>query len=85
MIINIVPYLWMYLYHNSSSVRKSALQTIRSMTNSELCIARWNVNLLMCTMRHLYQRVLLEPTNDVRLIAEEVCLHLKIVFSEFDV
>lgn len=72
MIVNIVPYLWMYLYHNASSVRKSALQTIRSMTCSKSCLERWNINLLTCTLRHLYQRVLLEPTNDIRLIVEDV-------------
>ncbi len=72
MIIKIIPYLWTFLYYNASSVRKSAVQTICSVTNSKLCISRWNESLLFSTMRHIYQRILLESTNEVRGLAEQV-------------
>lgn len=68
----IVPYLWSFLYYNASTVRKSALQTICSMTCSKLCISKWDEKLIQNTMRHIFQRVLLEPTQDIRILAEEV-------------
>lgn len=68
----IVPYLWTFLNYNTSSVRKAALQTICSMTllNSRLKV--WNEALIQNTMRHIFQRVLLESISDIRLLAEKV-------------
>lgn len=72
MITNIIPYLWMFLYHNASSVRKSAAQTICSITSSESCIRQWNQELIQKTMRHIFQRVLLEQSPNIRILTEEV-------------
>lgn len=72
MVAKIIPYLWTFLYYNTTSVRKSALQTICCITNSKLCINRWNETLLQSTMRHIFQRVLLEPSNEIRSLADEV-------------
>lgn len=67
----IVPRLWPFLYHSTSSVRKETLQTL--LTLSELKTnKKWEAQLLQDAMRHCFQRVLIEPQSDVRKMSELV-------------
>ncbi|KAB0793551.1 hypothetical protein PPYR_13171 [Photinus pyralis] len=75
---DVVPRLWPFLSHNTSSVRKATLQTLKTLTekpiNSE--ILQWDAQLLQDAMRHVFQRVLVEPNVDVRNVAEQVWTNL---------
>ncbi|XP_065212027.1 TATA-binding protein-associated factor 172 isoform X2 [Planococcus citri] len=64
----IVPYLWVFLNYNTTSVRKAALQTICSMTLLNSRMKVWNETLIQNTMRHIFQRILLESNRDIRLL-----------------
>lgn len=70
----VVPRLWPFLTHSTSSVRKATLQTLSTLTRVPAdgkCLM-WSAQLLQDAMRHVYQRVLVEPQSDVRMVAEQV-------------
>ncbi|KAJ8933842.1 hypothetical protein NQ314_013764 [Rhamnusium bicolor] len=70
----VVPRLWPFLSHSTSSVRKATLQTLGTLTEKPRngsCIL-WEAQLLQDAMRHVFQRVLVEPNPDVREVAENV-------------
>lgn len=70
----VVPRLWPFLTHSTSSVRKATLQTLSTLTRVPAdgkCLM-WSAQLLQDAMRHVYQRVLVEPQADVRMVAEQV-------------
>jgi TATA-binding protein-associated factor len=71
---DVVPRLWPFLSHSASSVRKATLQTLGTLTErpSDGSSIRWEAQLLQDAMRHVYQRVLVEPQTDVRGVAEKV-------------
>lgn len=105
----LVPRLWPFLCHSTSSVRKSTLQTLITLTrptttiattttkpdnvvqadtkamtpglailnkpanlNLQFGVKEWPSQLLQDTMRHIYQRVLVEHLEDVQRLAEDV-------------
>lgn len=70
----VVPRLWPFLSHSASSVRKATLQTLSTLTAASLdgsCI-KWEAQLLQDALRHVFQRVLIEPFDEVRNVAENV-------------
>lgn len=79
----LVPRLWPFLSHNTTSVRKATLQTLKTLTqsvtlngSSEIAIAinpvkMWPADLLQEALRHVYQRVLVEHVEDVQNLVEE--------------
>ncbi|KRT80629.1 HEAT domain-containing protein, partial [Oryctes borbonicus] len=66
----VVPKLWPFLSHSTSSVRKATLQTLGTLTDGNTM--QWEAQLLQDALRHVYQRVLVEPLCDVRRLAELV-------------
>ncbi|EFA08205.1 TATA-binding protein-associated factor 172-like Protein [Tribolium castaneum] len=70
----VVPRLWPFLSHSASSVRKATLQTLGTLTERPIdgSPITWEAQLLQDAMRHVYQRVLVEPQSDVRDVAEHV-------------
>lgn len=67
--------------HSTSSVRRATLQTLRTLTQLktatnesfvEVNNKQWNSSLLQDTLRHIFQRVLVEHIPDVQEIVEEV-------------
>ncbi|KAK9885123.1 hypothetical protein WA026_010638 [Henosepilachna vigintioctopunctata] len=70
----VVPVLWPFLSHSASSVRKATLQTLYTLTEKELGDGNisWNAQLLQDALRHVFQRVLVEPLTHVREVAEKV-------------
>ncbi|KAG5679831.1 hypothetical protein PVAND_009369 [Polypedilum vanderplanki] len=91
----LIPRLWPFLSHPSSSVRRSTLQTLRKLTdetNNQSSVTQqqnsdsienksiglnfgvkyWPPTLLQESLRHIYQRVLVEHMEDVQCIVEEV-------------
>lgn len=75
----VVPRLWPYLCHSTSSVRRATLQTLRTLTQVQSNIGEainanlhWNAELLQDALRHVFQRVLVEHISDVQEIVEEV-------------
>lgn len=71
---DVVPRLWPFLSHSASSVRKATLQTLGTLTEKPAnnSILQWDAQLLQDAMRHVFQRVLVEPQCDVREVAEHV-------------
>ncbi|XP_050311061.1 TATA-binding protein-associated factor 172 isoform X6 [Anthonomus grandis grandis] len=67
-----VPRLWPFLSHSTSSVRKATLATLRTLTADAGATATWEAQLLQDAMRHVFQRVLVEPVVEVREVAENV-------------
>lgn len=116
----LIPRLWPFLSHTTSSVRKSTLQTLKTLTqcnttetmnglnetattgaDNEMVLSEQSANdfnkivnvdaknlslnfgvkewpsaLLQESLRHIYQRVLVEHVSEIQLIAEEVWVNL---------
>lgn len=117
----LIPRLWPFLSHTTSSVRKSTLQTLKTLTqcnatektngsnekaaagcdNTKMVLSEqstddfnkivnvdakdlslnfgvkeWPSSLLQESLRHIYQRVLVEHVSEIQLIAEEVWVNL---------
>ncbi|KAL1494003.1 hypothetical protein ABEB36_009678 [Hypothenemus hampei] len=70
----VVPRLWPFLSHSTSSVRKATLSTLRTLTEKpeDQTTILWEAQLLQDAMRHIFQRVLVEPLAEVRTVAEIV-------------
>lgn len=85
--VNLIPRLWPFLSHPSSSVRRSTLQTLKKLTdpaeneqtsdkNSQeglnFGVRFWPSPLLQEALRHIYQRVLVEHVEDIQNLVEGV-------------
>ncbi|XP_026282175.1 TATA-binding protein-associated factor 172 [Frankliniella occidentalis] len=66
----VVPRLWPFLAHSTSSVRCATLQTLFTLTGSQNI--EWTQELLQEALRHVFQMVLLEPVREIQLLAEKV-------------
>ncbi|XP_049802115.1 TATA-binding protein-associated factor 172 [Schistocerca nitens] len=72
---NVVPRLWPFLSHSTSSVRRATLQTLRTLTSVSLHCdngLQWTSGLLQDALRHIFQRVLVEPVAEIQDLAEQV-------------
>ncbi|CAG9863360.1 unnamed protein product [Phyllotreta striolata] len=71
---DVIPVLWPFLSHGTSSVRKATLQTLNTLTEkpADAETIPWEAPLLQDGLRHIYQRVLVESNPDVRSAAEKV-------------
>lgn len=116
----LIPRLWPFLSHTTSSVRKSTLQTLKTLTQCNVAtspngvnnvkiesndvklelseqsasdfdkivnvnakdlslnfgVKEWPATLLQESLRHIFQRVLVEHVSDIQSIAEEVWVNL---------
>ena len=61
----LMPRLWPFLHHTSSSVRKSALLTLQKLTELDPTVSPMSSGPLQETLRHVYQRALLEHNPEV--------------------
>lgn len=76
----VLPRLWPFFNHSSSSVRKATLQTLQTLTgedsdNEEKRKERWGEGggfVLQEALRHVFQRVLIEHVPSIQEIAERV-------------
>ncbi|XP_076242888.1 histone acetyltransferase 1 [Calliopsis andreniformis] len=76
----VLPRLWPFLSHSSSSVRKATLQTLQTLTgddgaNNENKKERWGEGgalVLQEALRHVFQRVLIEHVTAIQDVAERV-------------
>lgn len=81
---SLVPRLWPFLCHNSSSVRRSTLVTLKTLTAScntpnaspHFGVKDWPSQLLQQALRHIYQRILIEHLEEIQTVAEQVWLQL---------
>ncbi|XP_057659908.1 TATA-binding protein-associated factor 172 isoform X3 [Diorhabda carinulata] len=75
---DVVPRLWPFLSHGTSSVRKAILQTLGTLSEkpNDRTEISWDAQLLQDALRHVYQRVLIEPIPEVRQVAEKVWYNL---------
>nr|CAD7262320.1 unnamed protein product [Timema shepardi] len=78
----VVPRLWPFLSHSTSSVRRATLQTLHTLTNQESaagkrdCGDQWTPPLLQDALRHIFQRTLVEPLTEIQDLAEKVTPHI---------
>lgn len=76
----VLPRLWPFLSHSSSSVRKATLQTLQTLTgddgaNNDNKKERWGEGgglVLQEALRHVFQRVLIEHVAAIQDVAERV-------------
>lgn len=84
----LIPRLWPFLSHPSSSVRRSTLMTLKQMTHDinnpqssstndpslqiNFGVRHWPSNLLQEALRHVFQRMLVEHNEDIQCLVEEV-------------
>ncbi|XP_012284327.1 TATA-binding protein-associated factor 172 isoform X2 [Orussus abietinus] len=76
----VLPRLWPFLSHSSSSVRKATLQTLQTLTGddgdcNEDRKKRWGEGgglVLQEALRHVFQRVLIEHVPTIQEVAERV-------------
>lgn len=72
--------LWPFLSHNATSVRKSTLQTLKTLTTFPIGEYNdWNTELLTIAMRHIFQRVLIEPNKEI----QELCTQVRTFNKNF--
>ncbi|XP_046389697.1 TATA-binding protein-associated factor 172 [Ischnura elegans] len=73
-LVDVIPRLWPFLAHSSSSVRKATLQTLFTLTGGVNGHSRvlWNVPLLQEALRHVFERALLEPSQIILEMVEQV-------------
>lgn len=72
----LLPRLWPFLSHNATSVRKSTLQTLKTLTQRSEDCSDWSSELLQTATRHLFQRVLVEPNHEIQELASQVWKNL---------
>ena len=60
-----MPRLWPFLHHTSSSVRRSALLTLQKLTELDPSVSPMSSGPLQETLRHVYQRALVEHNPEV--------------------
>ncbi|XP_037710480.1 TATA-binding protein-associated factor 172 [Drosophila subpulchrella] len=96
----LVPRLWPFLSHSTSSVRRSTLKTLITLTSAEKVklepkdenqvkeepdqkkmklnfgVSDWKWQLLQQALRHIYQRILVEPQADIQALARQVWSNL---------
>ncbi|XP_032595951.1 TATA-binding protein-associated factor 172 [Drosophila grimshawi] len=80
----LVPRLFPFLTHSTSSVRRSTLKTLLTLTSSgdepssesNFGVVDWNAQLLQQALRHIYQRMLVEPQADIQTLAHRVWANL---------
>ncbi|CAL7935310.1 unnamed protein product [Xylocopa violacea] len=76
----VLPRLWPFLSHSSSSVRKATLQTLQTLTGDDCARnenkkERWGEGggfVLQEALRHVFQRVLIEHVTAIQDVAERV-------------
>ncbi|KAH8359116.1 hypothetical protein KR093_004461, partial [Drosophila rubida] len=91
----LVPRLFPFLSHSTSSVRRSTLKTLLTLTSCDdkreklelpaagangkqeavrlnFGVVDWNWQLLQQALRHIYQRMLVEPQADIQALAHQV-------------
>ncbi|XP_060522113.1 TATA-binding protein-associated factor 172 [Cylas formicarius] len=75
---DVVPRLWPFLSHGTSTVRRATLQTLCTLTEKKAdgSATVWSAQLLQDAMRHVFQRVLVEPIEEVRDVAEKAWTNL---------
>ncbi|KAK0168138.1 hypothetical protein PV327_001969 [Microctonus hyperodae] len=74
----VLPRLWPFLSHSSSSVRKATLQTLRTLTgddgdHKDNSLERWGDEggiVLQEALRHVFQRILIEHIGTIQEVAE---------------
>lgn len=71
---DVVPRLWPFLSHSTSSVRRATLQTLRTLTGMSLQDKnlQWTASLLQDALRHIFQRALVEPIPEIQDLCEQV-------------
>lgn len=82
----LLPRLWPFLAHNSKAVRRSTLTTIYALTNKNnkpttnsqinLGVACWSSSMIQDSLRHIYQRVLIESNEDIQNLCSAVWINL---------
>ncbi|KAI8045264.1 TATA-binding protein-associated factor 172 [Drosophila gunungcola] len=101
----LVPRLWPFLSHSTSSVRRSTLKTLITLTSADKVksepkeeeekeeqvkdelgqqqkmklnfgVSDWKWQLLQQALRHIYQRILVEPQADIQALARQVWSNL---------
>uniref|UniRef100_A0A8D8QXG5 TATA-binding protein-associated factor 172 n=1 Tax=Cacopsylla melanoneura TaxID=428564 RepID=A0A8D8QXG5_9HEMI len=70
-VMEVLPRLWPYLSHSTSSVRLATLQTMATLTRSHRTLD-CSVPSLLATLRHVYQRSLVEHVREIQDMIEEV-------------
>lgn len=97
----LVPRLFPFLSHSTSSVRRSTLKTLLTLTSADKVkeepkeeeeqikagvdqprmklnfgVSEWKWQLLQQALRHIYQRILVEPQADIQSLARQVWSNL---------
>ncbi|CAH1794395.1 unnamed protein product [Owenia fusiformis] len=62
---DLVPRLWPFLRHNISSVRRASLDTLHTILCQSGNTSDWLPPILLDTLRHIYQRALLEYNDSL--------------------
>ena len=70
----VVPRLWPFLCHSTSSVRRATLQTLRTLTAQRNVGngVSWTAAVLQDALRHIFQRVIVEAIPEIQDLAEQV-------------
>jgi hypothetical protein len=72
--MEVLPRLYPYLSHSTSSVRLATLQTMATMTRAHRTLDT-SVESLVATLRHVFQRSLIEHVTEIQDMVEQVaCL-----------
>ncbi|XP_026686153.1 TATA-binding protein-associated factor 172 isoform X2 [Diaphorina citri] len=70
-VMEVLPRLYPYLSHSTSSVRLATLQTMATMTRAHRTLDT-SVESLVATLRHVFQRSLIEHVTEIQDMVEQV-------------
>ena len=70
----LVPRLWPFLRHSIKSVRSAVLKTLKILlvSRKDKDVCNWLTPILQNSLRHIYQRFILEPERDILKLVYEV-------------
>lgn len=78
-IIHVLPRLWTFLSHNATQVRLAAMKSLMTLTStSQLSYSNnfEDIKLLQDAMRHIFQRAMTEPDEEIQNVIKEVWANL---------
>jgi len=71
----VLPRLWTFLSHNATQVRLAAMKSLMTLTStSQLSYSNnfEDIKLLQDAMRHVFQRAMTEPDEEIQNVIKEV-------------
>lgn len=75
-ILHVLPRLWSFLSHNATQVRLATMKSLYTLTSTPQLShsdSIEDIRLLQDALRHIFQRAMAEPDEEIQNIIKKVC------------